>query len=413
MALQRKWIIGLMCGVGVVLAWCLILRPKGIVVHGTLPPGKVKAQIVMLSRYAILLAPDGSLWGWGGGPGSVPYPMKSIPNGRVPGRIGTDLDWQKIAAGQDFLIALKTNRTLWGCGWNTTGALFTSPDPSDTLMQLDQDSVWQDVVAGCAHCVGLKEDGSLWAWGRNESGQLGDGSTSDSRTPRRIGAERSWVKVWASDYASWALDKDGRLWGWGFRVGAQPTEIPSHLRWGPISAGGVRVLSIKADGTLWLVPQYPHVAQANYQTVQLNGNTNWQRVYCGPNYFLAERRDHSWWAYGGNSYAQTGIGKNEWVSELSPLRYRFDPISIGLGETTTVAFMADGGVWSCGVRLGDEFRPWRLAKVKGFVNQLAAHLPWKPTIFKHQPWPIDFEPVKIWTYRPEDTREIATSERSR
>src|SRR5512138_2154814 len=99
MALQRKWIIGLIGGVGgAVLVWYLILRPKGIVVRGALPPGKVNAQIVMLSRYAILLAPDGSLWGWGGGPGSVPYPMKSIPNSRVPRRIGTDLDWQKIAA---------------------------------------------------------------------------------------------------------------------------------------------------------------------------------------------------------------------------------------------------------------------------------------------------------------------------
>jgi alpha-tubulin suppressor-like RCC1 family protein len=155
---------------------------------------------------------------------------------------------------------------------------------------------------------------------------------------------------------------------------------------------------VKEDGTLWLIPQYPHAGIGRYERQQLGTGTNWQRVICGPNYFLAERNDGSWWAYGGNDYGQAGNGTQQRISELSRLPFGFEPLAMGLGEMTAVLLTTDGAVWSWGVRLGGEFRVQRLPKVKQGINRLTAQLPWPFTIFKHSPWPIDFEPTTIWSF---------------
>ena len=42
------------------------------------------------------------------------------------------------------------------------------------------------VAAGGSHTLAVTEDGSVWAWGYNGQGQLGDGTTVNRSTPRRI-----------------------------------------------------------------------------------------------------------------------------------------------------------------------------------------------------------------------------------
>ena len=36
---------------------------------------------------------------------------------------------------------------------------------------------------------------ALWAWGSNDDGEVGDGTTTDRRTPRHIGSATSWAAV--------------------------------------------------------------------------------------------------------------------------------------------------------------------------------------------------------------------------
>ena len=49
------------------------------------------------------------------------------------------------------------------------------------------DPVWIDVVCGENHILGLKSNGTLWAWGDNQYGQLGDGTTISRSSPVQVG----------------------------------------------------------------------------------------------------------------------------------------------------------------------------------------------------------------------------------
>jgi len=72
-------------------------HPPGVWMGKLLPPGRVQPQFVRGWGTAVLLAPDGSLWAWGG---AKAYKKASLMNVfpspvflQVPRRVGSDSDW--------------------------------------------------------------------------------------------------------------------------------------------------------------------------------------------------------------------------------------------------------------------------------------------------------------------------------
>lgn len=60
----------------------------------------------------------------------------------------------------------------------------------------------------------LDENGGLWTWGANKSGQLGDGTTTDSDTPKKV---LDGVKMVAAyGFNAFAITTDGSLYQWGY-----------------------------------------------------------------------------------------------------------------------------------------------------------------------------------------------------
>ncbi|MCI5118467.1 MAG: hypothetical protein D3913_11020, partial [Candidatus Electrothrix sp. LOE1_4_5] len=64
----------------------------------------------------------------------------------------------------------------------------TTSDKSSPV-HIGTDTDWQAVAAGESHTVALKTDGSLWAWGSNEFGKLGDGTAWKERPMLIISAD--------------------------------------------------------------------------------------------------------------------------------------------------------------------------------------------------------------------------------
>jgi uncharacterized repeat protein (TIGR01451 family) len=117
-----------------------------------------------------------------------------------------------ISANNRHTQAAKTNGTVWTWGWNyggnfcdgtTTNSLVPveAKDPTDPTTFL---TGVIDVAAGYEHNVMMKSDGSIWGCGYNYSGHLGDGTwTSPRLTPVRAQLPLpSLLYVWGLNYIS-------------------------------------------------------------------------------------------------------------------------------------------------------------------------------------------------------------------
>jgi alpha-tubulin suppressor-like RCC1 family protein len=71
--------------------------------------------------------------------------------------------------------------------------------------------------AGNGQTIAILTDDSVWTWGDNTRGQLGIGTRATSTTPVRVHvpAGVAFVKVNSGGYASYAIDSKDRLWAWG------------------------------------------------------------------------------------------------------------------------------------------------------------------------------------------------------
>ena len=71
--------------------------------------------------------------------------------------------------------------------------------------------------------MAIKSNGSLWGWGFNSSGQLGDGTFSNRLSPVWIMDDVAEITT-GNSHTSMAVKTDGSIWGWGDnRLGALGT----------------------------------------------------------------------------------------------------------------------------------------------------------------------------------------------
>ena len=148
----------------------------------------------------------------------------------VPLPVNTDP--KRMALGAMFTIGVKADGTVWSWGAESSGELgqgtffITNPVPSRIPNMTD----FVEVAAGNNHVLALRKDGTVWSWGDNKKGQLGykeDGYVlvnnvlntksyqSIQTAPKQIPELKDVVSIAAGGNYSLALDKQGRVWGWG------------------------------------------------------------------------------------------------------------------------------------------------------------------------------------------------------
>lgn len=291
-----------------------------------LSPSSWKSASTPISSFGghtLAIASNGTLWSWGQNNDGQLGNGTTYTHKVLPVQIGTSTDWKQVTNGNFASLALRQNGTLWAWGRNTYGVLGTGTGTSNILTpyQVGTDTTWKQVSAGNEHVLAIKENGTLWAWGRNNQGQLGIGTTVDQVTPVQVGTGSTWIWVSAGLQFSTALKSDGTLWTWGDnsygqlgRVGVTNTPgiVNSTNNWKTIVAGGYHILGIKQDSTLWAW------GRNNYGQMGNNTSTNsatpllissipeWLKIGTGLEHSLAIKTDSTLWLWGRNTNGQTG-----------------------------------------------------------------------------------------------------------
>lgn len=212
------------------------------------------ADINATDDYVMAIKTDGTLWTWGLDPIN-PGVEGNYNMNKIPTQIGTDTNW-KMAIGK---TAIKTNGTLWQNGTDGYVQLGTATD---------WDKAWTDRAV-------TKTDGTLYIWGNNMYGQLGNGTTSTVpvNTPTQVGTD-TWKMVAGNpDYSIMGVKTDGTLWGWGkgdvlFGLATAstittPIQIGTDADWATVSYSS-NAFGLKTDGvfTAWSLPYlewfWPH-----------------------------------------------------------------------------------------------------------------------------------------------------------
>jgi len=434
---MKKWLTR--CAVAATLIFVALLvvvmrqsNAPGIQTGQPLPPGKVRPQLANGSDVAVLLAPDGSLWAWGGSAGSLTNILPQPAISQVPRRIGSDSDWTHVAVGNGHAVALKNNGSLWAWGMNGRGqvgqANFTNRYGTPT--RIGAETNWTQVCAGKFHSLALKNDGSLWAWGDNAFSQLGDGTTNNRSVPIMIGTNRDWRTIAASPTGGFALKSDGTIWGWGWgwsngdwglglSVGSNdfsPKQIGSATNWLTLSAYSFAVLALKTDGTLWVegrdaqrdAPAFVSGTTTNF--TQIGVDSDWAEVSAGYNSFFARKKDGSWWVCGVNFGEQLGLGTNAFIVP-SPQRlpFGFDPWAFAPGNLTTLMLAKDGKLWTWGRRLGAARSSVARLKIDAHLAPVVNLFPALRFLQKSN---IDKMPHLLWELPPEVRRSLGTGPKS-
>jgi hypothetical protein len=287
--------------------------------------------------HSLVLKDDGTVWAWGssqyGQLGTGRFNISSYVPVQVPGLT----DVVAISAGDMFSAAVTADGSVWTWGRNKWGSLTygmlgnTGPD-SATPSKVSGVSGVKAVAASQAFMLALKTDGTVWAWGRNNRGQLGNGV--DPTTTPPIGAPAPVLNltgvtaISASFEFSMALKSDGTVWVWGddyygqlgnglpvivsgvnyIGINSVPKPITSLSGVKAISAGLFNAAAIKSDGTVWTWGVNSSgqlglgtTAQPPIPINQVPGLSNMVSIAFGRSFVVAGKSDGSVWSWGKNS----------------------------------------------------------------------------------------------------------------
>jgi alpha-tubulin suppressor-like RCC1 family protein len=245
------------------------------------------------------------------------------------------------------------------------------------------------IAAGSLHNVAVKSDGTVWGWGFDYFGQVRIGKNKDRGNvlnPVQVTGLTGMIAVAAGGDTSYALKSDGTVWAWGYDGQGQlgngtsdenphgtPTKVKNLSTAVAISAGVEHGLAVLAGGTLsaWGDNQNSELGASTsakcgfYRSscspipVLVKGMSGVTAVSGGYGYTLALKSDGSAWGWGTDGYGELGNGSAQlYGSVKTPVKAKVQGVvAIAAGASHSLWLRSDGTVWATGYngdgQLGD------------------------------------------------------------
>jgi alpha-tubulin suppressor-like RCC1 family protein len=365
--------------------------------------GNSWSSVAMGNGSAAGIKTDGTLWTWGlNSYGQLG--QNTVASRSSPVMIGTVSDtWSSVAWGVNTLYGVKTNGTLWACGYNLNGSFGTGGSGAayySSPIQIGSLTNWKS-VSSCAWATnsaaaGLQNSGAIFAWGYNGAGFANTGTWYS--TPVQVGTIRNWSAVstntqttlafpgsscfdgYAQDLGSRYVTKSylldvypnimpGRttpgLWACGYdnygQLGnnstnnySSPIQIGNLTNWLQVSGGYGHTMAVKTDGTLWGTGYNPYGqlgtnSNINYSSpIQIGALTTWKQIATHNYHTLGIQTNGSLWAWGYNATGGLGTGTNAFLSSPVQVGNLTNWKQVACGDYHSAAINTTGYLYTWG-----------------------------------------------------------------
>ena len=318
--------------------------------------GAWSAVAISGTGHVLAISISGVLFAWGNNQyNELGQSDLVVANRSSPVNIGTNGNWTKVSAGNNYSLAIIDTGALYTWGRNDWGQLGTSNPLSYT-------SIGAGIVS--------RNDGKLYTWGQNTpSGQLGTGDTANRSAPTQISgitlASLSWTSVAGSLNNRASIRINGTLWAWGDNTYGQLGQVDTIPRSNPVQIGISswtqvyvnvdNIFAIRSDGKLFSwgnnnLGQLGTGDTINYSSPVSVGSDNWSMVVATPTgHTLGLKANGTLWAWGNNQYNELGQNQRVQIAYSSPVQVGTSSwTKIGAGNNNSFAIRSDGSLWGWG-----------------------------------------------------------------
>lgn len=275
--------------------------------------------------------------------------------------------WTAVTSGAVTDLAIRSDGSLWGWGYNADGSLGLNNTSIQVLVptQIGNTS-WSQICSNDGSTFGITSNGLLFAWGLNTFGTLGTNDTVNRSSPVQLGTS-SWTAlasggIRASGVFTFAIRSDGALFAWGNNTSgtlgtndqayrSSPVQIGTSS-WTGVATGITHTVAIRSDGGLFTWGNNANGELGSSSRVHRSspvqvGTGSWNKVGSGFNHVLATLSTGALFTWGLGTTGQLGSGAA--ASRSSPVQVGASSWSqVGAGTSWSLAIRTDGSLFSWG-----------------------------------------------------------------
>ena len=302
---------------------------------------EVWTAVSSIGNVVFAINSSGQLFMWGKGNQGASGNSNAV-NQSSPVQVGSATDWSipcQFNGDPSQVGAVTTGNKLYmwarnyegACGFNED-AFISSPVQVGSLT--DWGKTTSKFSCGSIVSANVKTDGTLWTWGQNSQGELGDGSTTQRKSPVQVGSLTNWSKIACGIFSCAAIKTDGTLWAWGKNEYGElgqgnttkyssPVQVGSATNWSHITMGS-SMWAINSSGELYTcgLNDEGQLGQGNTTNLstlaQVGSLTDWRYIDGAAKSFIATKTDYTLWACGLGRAG--GLGQGNTTDYSSPVQ---------------------------------------------------------------------------------------------